>query len=238
MTMNKVKVGSQMYPFLNDNGNKGYTWNPIRGKCPHACSYCYMKRWDRVLGPLRLEKKALADSLGSGRTIFVGSSTDMWAHAVSAGWIRQVLRKCCEHDNTYIFQSKNPDHFSHLLPYLAGDIDFPPKTILGTTLESNRDYDRSGDVPGIWARIAGLTNKRLDRFEKMVSIEPIMAFDFDEFLGAIKQIKSEFVSIGADRKGHNLMEPTAYELKELIAALSPITEIKLKGNLDRLLERE
>ena len=26
-----------MYKFVN------YTWNPIKGKCLHDCSYCYMK---------------------------------------------------------------------------------------------------------------------------------------------------------------------------------------------------
>ena len=27
-----------MYKFVN------YTWNPIKGKCLHDCSYCYMKQ--------------------------------------------------------------------------------------------------------------------------------------------------------------------------------------------------
>ncbi len=70
----------------------------------------------------------------------------------------------------------------------------------------------------------------------MVSIEPIVAFDLTIFVGWIRQINPAFVSIGADSKGHNLIEPTAYQLKELISELSPITEIKLKKNLDRLLE--
>lgn len=76
----------------------------------------------------------------------------------------------------------------------------------------------------------------LKKFRKMISIEPIMAFDLNIFVTWIRQIGPAFVSIGADSKGHNLPEPTAQELKELISALSPITEIKLKKNLDRLLE--
>jgi hypothetical protein len=40
MPMNKVKLTSNMYQFLNEmSGGKGYTWNPIKGTCPHQCSY-------------------------------------------------------------------------------------------------------------------------------------------------------------------------------------------------------
>ena len=93
MSLNKSK--GNMYPFVD------YTWNPIRGKCPHGCVYCFMK--DRDVGPLRLDEKALADNLGVGRTIFVGSSTDMWAKAVPHDWILKVLMKCNAHKNKYIF---------------------------------------------------------------------------------------------------------------------------------------
>ena len=33
--MNKTK--GDMYPWTD------YTWNPLAGKCPHNCEYCYMK---------------------------------------------------------------------------------------------------------------------------------------------------------------------------------------------------
>ncbi len=44
------------------------------------------------------------------------------------------------------------------------------------------------------------------------------------------------MSIGADSKGHNLIEPTAQELKDLVVELSTITEIKLKKNVYRILD--
>jgi DNA repair photolyase len=31
------KAGGEMYPWAD------WTWNPLGGKCPHDCSYCYMK---------------------------------------------------------------------------------------------------------------------------------------------------------------------------------------------------
>jgi hypothetical protein len=64
-----------MYEFIT------HTWNPIKGKCPHDCSYCYMKRWGH-LKPPRLVESEFNTDLGSGNFIFVGSSCDMWAERV------------------------------------------------------------------------------------------------------------------------------------------------------------
>ena len=217
MSLNKSK--GNMYPWIT------HTWNPIRGKCPHGCVYCFMK--DRNVGLLRLDEKVLADNLGSGRTIFVGSSTDMWAEKVPGDWIFRVLRRCNEHPNKYIFQSKNPGRFFHFLAKL------PERTILGTTLESNREYGQSGKGPPAWRRASWLSSLRL--FIRMVSIEPIMAFDHKEFLDWLREIKPAFVSIGADSKGHKLPEPTASELDNFVVALRDITEVKLKKNLARLM---
>jgi len=228
MSLNKSK--GNMYPWVD------FTWNPIRGKCPHQCVYCFMK--GRDVGPLRLDEKVLADNLGSGRTIFVGSSTDMFAEKVPADWILRVLEKCNKHQNTYIFQSKNPHRFCHTACGVDVAGKFPPRTILGTTLESNREYGQSGYGPQAWARVAGFLNKELDGFKKMVSIEPIIAFDHMVFLDWLREIKPTFVSIGADSKGHKLEEPTAIELDNFVVALRDITEVKLKKNLARLLLKE
>jgi len=231
MSLNKSK--GNMYPFVD------YTWNPIRGKCPHGCTYCFMR--DRKVGPLRLDEKALEDNLGTGRTIFVGSSTDMWADAVPVDWIIKVLNRCRRYNNTYIFQSKNPARFASL-SYLVRSVDIIPgfsqSIILGTTLESNREYDQSMDAPPAWARLAAFENEHLDAFRKMVSIEPIMAFDLDVFLKWLRAIKPAFVSIGADSKGHKLPEPKPEELDMLVVALREFTEVKLKENLARIMLKD
>ena len=225
MTLNKSR--GNMYSWTT------HTWNPIRGKCPHGCVYCFMK--DRNVGPLRLDEKALADNLGSGRTIFVGSSTDMWANEVPGDWILRTLEVIDAHSewaqNTYIFQSKNPARFFEFATKIR------PRAILGTTLETNRRYSHPSPeihAPPAWTRAAAFLH--LKKFRKMISIEPIMAFDFKEFLDWIRQIKPEFVSIGADSKGHKLAEPRPDELTDFIIALRSITEVKIKKNLHRLME--
>ena len=72
-----------MYPFVS------HTWNVIRGKCPHECIYCYMKKFK--VGELRFEEKELKTNLGKGNFIFVGSSIDMWAEQIPDEWIEKVL---------------------------------------------------------------------------------------------------------------------------------------------------
>jgi len=228
MSLNKSK--GNMYPFVD------YTWNPIRGLCPHGCTYCFMK--DRDVGPLRLDEKVLTDNLGTRRTIFVGSSTDMWTEAVSVDWIIRVLNRCRRYNNTYIFQSKNPARFAPLVYSVDRIPRFPQLTILGITLETNRSYGQGWYAPPPWARATAFVSERLDAFKKMVSIEPVMAFDLDVFLKWLRAIKPAFVSIGADSKGHKLPEPKPEELDMLVVALREFTEVKLKENLARIMLKD
>jgi len=214
MALNKQK--GNMYAFVT------HTWNPIRGKCPHDCSYCYMKGLN--VGGLRFVEKEMETNLGEGNFIFVGSSTDMWCIDSLFGWITAVLAHCDGYNNRYLFQSKNPERFHN-------NFCFPANTILGTTIETNRLY-AIGGAPRTMQRME--TIRGLD-FPKMVSIEPIMDFDLDVMVDWIKIIKPDFISIGADSKGHKLPEPPAEKVQQLIELLQRITIVKQKDNLKRLL---
>jgi len=208
------KQTGNMYPFVT------HTWNPIRGKCPHDCSYCYMKVYPQP--NLHFTEAEMKTNLGKGNFIFVGSSTDMWAKRVFVNWILDTLEHCCKFKNRYLFQSKNPQRFQGFL--------FPDDVVLGTTIETNRDYNVS-KAPYPWERMMAMTY--LDK-PKMVSIEPIMDFDLDILPYWIKNIKPEFVSIGADSKGHNLPEPPAEKVQRLIEQLQKFTVVKIKSNLERI----
>jgi len=208
------KQSGNMYPFVT------HTWNPIRGRCPHDCVYCYMK--GKPVGELRFEEKELKTNLGEGRFIFVGSSTDMFADEVPSGWIQQVLSHCYWFDNTYLFQTKNPRRFFSFC--------FPKDCIWGTTIETNRELNIS-KAPNILIREEFIG--RIPRI--MISIEPILDFDLGPMINLIEGLRPEFVSIGADSKGHNLPEPSPDKVKTLIEELKKFTEVKIKDNLKRLL---
>jgi len=223
MAMNKVKQGSQMYQFLNeDSGGNGYTWNVIKGKCPHDCLYCYMKRFAQK--ELRFDAGEISTDLGVNNFIFVGSSTDMWAEDIPAMWIEDVLALCRQNHNRYLFQSKNSERFCDYWNY-------PDNTILGCTIETNRLYPNISKAPNTLSRKLAM---EIITLPKIVSIEPIMDFDLDVMVRWIKEINPEFVSIGADSQHHNLPEPSPDKVKALIESLQAITTVKVKSNLKRL----
>ena len=219
MGLNKQK--GNMYPFVT------HTWNPIRGKCPHDCSYCYMKAYPQP--EIYFAEKELKTNLGHTNFIFVGSSTDMWAKAIARAWIARVLKYCCDNDayNHYLFQSKNPARFLEWLSF------YPDSTILGTTIETNRDYQIS-KAPNILERFAAMCELKNVGFPLILSLEPIMDFDLDAMVEMVELLKPEFVSIGADSKRHNLPEPSPDKIQSLIEALRSIIKVKLKDNLRRI----
>lgn len=212
-----------MYPWVT------HTLNIIKGRCPHGCLYCYMKRfWHKMKEPY-LDERCLHTDLGSGNIIFVGSSIDMWANAIPDEWILRVLEHCRQYpNNTYLFQSKNPFRFARFRDL------FPPKTILGTTLETNRDYNFS-KAPQPRLRAEALRSWNGTGIKKMISIEPIIDFDLHKFSTMISLCEPIFVSIGADSKGNNLPEPPAWKIEKLIEELKKFTEVKVKKNLERLI---
>ncbi len=215
MVLNKVK--GNMYSFCT------HTWNVIKGKCSHDCSYCYMKRFPQ--NPIRLDEKEFKTDLGEGNFIFVGSSTDMFADDIPRGWIERVIEHCNQYPkNTYLFQSKNPGRFKDF------ELHYPKNSIFGTTAESNLAWKYS-KAPNIHQRLVCLSGVK---GRKMVTIEPIMDFDLDMFVTLLRGVKPEFVNIGADSQGHNLPEPSWDKIQSLIKELEKFTKVNLKDNLNRL----
>ena len=221
MVMNPVK--GNMYNFVN------FTWNPIKGKCPIECFYCYYQsnpRYKEKIGELRLDDKCFKNNLGKGNFIFVGSSTDMWADEVPDEWLLSVLGYIRKYPkNTYLFQSKNPKRF---LDFYDRD---EKNIIFGTTIETNMTNPNT-KAPSPRDRAKAMS--MLEGCRTMVSIEPIENFNLDELLFLIKGIEPEFVSVGADSKNSNLIEPSESNIKNLIKELRTFTEVKIKGNLARL----
>jgi DNA repair photolyase len=198
-----------------------------------------MKRFPQH--PIRLDEKEMKTDLGKRNTIFVGSSTDIFADDVPELWIYSVLRKCREHPyNTYLFQSKNPRRMFRFMDF------FPADCIFGTTIETDvfavpsiedgvtfeKEIESISKAPPIEERVEWISKFK----RKMVSIEPIMPFNLNIMVGYIKQINPEFVSIGADSKGHISYDENSKKLaKMLIQELQKITTVKVKDNLNKIL---
>lgn len=229
--MNKSQ--GNMYDFVT------HTANPIKGLCPHECSYCYMKDIFKRYGhdtTLRLDPNELKINYGSGKFIFLGTSTDMFAQPVESAWIKQVLDHCAKYDCKYLLQTKNPARFFEFLNHpLMQDKN---KVVLATTIETNRDVSTISLAPSIDDRVNVMAQLSKQGYAVMVTMEPIMDFDHDAVINILKTIQAVQVNIGANtNRTVKLPEPDKNKLNLLIDELRTfVPVVKLKTNLDRLLK--
>ncbi len=222
MAMNEQK--GNMYGFVT------HTWNAVKGKCIHDCSYCYMKRFPQK--DVRLDEKEFRTNLGFENFIFVGSSADMFAEDIPSEWIKKIIEYCKTYpQNTYLFQTKNPERFNEFRESLKH-----LNCILGTTIETNRQDILDGlcSAPKIKSRVDGM---KIKGFRKMVTIEPVIDFDVMTLSRDIEEISPEFVNIGGDTGGHKLPEPSEYKLENLIKELNKFTRVNNKRNISRLMPK-
>ncbi len=222
--LNKQK--GNMYEFIT------HTWNPIKGKCSHDCSYCYMKQMVPHNNPPRIAEHEFLTYLGNGNFIFIGSSTDMFADDVPSQWIMRVLDYCKQqHDagnkNAFLLQSKNPKRF---LAFVNHPI--AKRCVFGTTIESNRFYPEiMCNAPQIEERVEAMEKMANLGFATMVTAEPLLSFDLEQMLEYIKRCNPKKVNIGRNSyRNIELPEPSKEEVKLLIEGLKGISKIEIKKN--------
>jgi len=234
MALSKAK--GNMFEFVS------HTWNPLKGRCPHQCGYCYVdriyKRFKRNIPPLHLDERELKTDLGSGNFIFVGSSTDMWAKDVPDEWINKIMDKITKgfeqgKANKYLFQSKNPARFAdYQICFASNQQDY----VLATTIETNRYYPQMGNAVAPVKRCLDFAIPRFANLSKMITVEPIMDFDLSLFIEILKTPKPVQVNIGADSGNNHLTEPPKDKILALIGLLQTAgIKVFQKKNLKRLL---
>jgi DNA repair photolyase len=234
---------------LNKSRGDMYDWvsnthSHLGGACPHACTYCSTKSLEKryglkkYTGPIRLIESEFAVNYGTGKTIFVEHCNDLFAWDVPTHLVMRVLDHCSGWpDNTYVFQTKNPARFPEF------ENVFPGKTLLGVTIETNRDTSAISRAPLPEDRLISIaSHDRLyspsDGGERLfLTIEPALDFDVDVMVRWIGSVTPLFVNIGADSKQHGLPEPSAEKIRALIAGITGLgIEIREKHNLGRLMK--
>lgn len=217
-----LNVGKgNMYSFIT------HTFNVVKGKCPHNCSYCYMKKWGNQ-PDTHIDKKEFTADLGDNNFIFVGSSCDLFAEGIKQDWILKTLYHCNNYDNKYLFQTKNPKAINYYSDSL------PIDTVICTTIETNRYYQNiMGNCPTPYDRAFEMS---VIPYDKYLTIEPIIDFDLNNLVEMVKRCDVIQVNIGADSGGNNLPEPPKEKILELISELKKFTTVKEKSNLKRLLK--
>ena len=216
-----------MYKFVH------YTWNPIKGRCLHNCSYCYMKQINPNASHPRLVEYEFYTDLGKGNSIFIGSSTDMFADNIPSEWITQVLDLChkkqdAERPNTFLLQSKNPKRFLEFANH-----PLMKHVVFATTIESNRCYPEiMNKAPMIENRVEAMEKIANQGFRTMVTAEPLMQFDHTDMVSIIKRCQPRLVAIGRNtRRDIILPEPTNEEVQLLVHELRKcIPKVHIKDN--------
>lgn len=185
---------------------------------------------------LRLDAKELKKGLGTGLIIFVGSSTDEFAHNVPSEWITSVLNHLNEYrDNIYQLQSKNPARFHDFIEHPL--FDDAKRVVFCTTLESDIDHHGISNAPKMQKRVDAMKTLADMGFQTMVTVEPIMAFSNPAaFANLIASVNPVQVNIGSNSyRSVNLPEPSKAEIEVLIKELETRgINVHEKKNLSRL----
>ena len=224
-----------MYEFIT------HTWNPILGKCPHDCKYCYViyKYGEMRNDTLRFDRDSLRDDFSAGKFIFVGSGIDLFADDIPEEWITRTLDKCNQDNNDlfgvrnrYLFQSKNP---SRMLQFINHPIF--QCSVVCTTIESNRYYPKiMNHAPHIEERAKAMNEIASRGIETYLTIEPIMSFDKEELIRLIRMCRPTQVNIGANTNNNiRIPEPTKQDIFNLVNEIKNECKVELKSNLQRLL---
>lgn len=208
----------------------------LGGVCPHKCSYCYVQKnrfgvSPRYQGNLRLLNYELGVHYGKEKIIFIEHMNDLFAEEVYTDWIYKILHHCNEHpQNQYVFQTKNPRRAHYFIS------SFPKESMIGTTIETNRDISHISKAPSPLHRYCGIGKFSMGGYKTFVTLEPILDFDVNVLASWIKNIHPDFVNIGADSKHCSLLEPSPKKVRELIEKLTANgIMIKKKINLKRFL---
>ena len=147
--------------------------------------------------------------------MFVGGNGDI--SFCDPAFVKQIIAAIVKKnkkrpDQVYYFQTKRPEYLAQFIG------DFPPNVILVTTLETNRDdgYGAISKAPPPSKRYAQF--KQLDWSRKVITVEPAMDFDVDEFAEWLISLKPEYVWLGYNSRPRSVRLPEPSKEKMLALA--------------------
>ncbi len=204
------------------------TWNPVIG-CLHNCCYC----WARNLAETRLShmekykdgfkpklveyelKKRFKDKF-----VFAVDMGDLFGEWVPREWILKVIEAVKGNPESYfLFLTKNPRRYFEFLDC------YPKNVVLGTTIETNKDYPVSV-APSQIERYKMMSS--LPWKNKLISMEPLLDFDLGTVIQWMGDINPSIVYIGYDNYGNRLPEPSLAKTVQLEATLKTFTRVRRK----------
>ncbi|TES92942.1 MAG: DUF5131 family protein [Candidatus Cloacimonadota bacterium] len=161
-----------------------YTWNPIKGLCPHDCWYCYARKvyerfgWNTEMRFELHDPKAIdklhRQNIPDGSKVFVCSTFELFHPEVPKTWRKDIFDTIKLNPKiTFQILTKLPQHI---------DRPMPDNVWLGVSVTQGSDEG--------WSRIYDLSRAKAKL--KFISFEPLLgllnqslisnAVDFDWFI--------------------------------------------------------
>jgi DNA repair photolyase len=187
------------------------------------------------LRPPVLVEGEFSRNLNEAKVLFVGSSIDMFAKDIPDEWITKILDHCASFNEdkpegghiVFLLQSKDPARILQFAHHPIMD-----HAIVATTLETNRyDSNIMGNSPKITDRALAMEQMADIGIYTMVTAEPLMDFDLNEFVDIIRRCNPRRVNIGKNSaKDYRVLEPDPKKVRELVTSLRAFTRVEIKKN--------
>ena len=213
----------KMFPFVTAKTN------PIGGKCFYDCydlgcwakdfaTRYHMEKYARE-EPFIVWKE-LERKFKPSDFVFIGDMNDHLGSWVPSAYIKTVIDLLCrtQPDVHFLWHTKNAHRYGQLW---EEGIEFPINCTLGCTVETNRAY--VGVSKAVFAPVRLQQMALLKSFgisnDVLLTAEPIMDFDLDEFAKSLIAVKPWAVAVGYDNYGCKLPEPSLEKTLQFIGLL-------------------
>jgi len=210
------------------------TSNPLGGKCPGLCSYCWAQSkkglaqrygHTKYQGPPRLYPEVLRKRYGEGDFIFDVDMRDKYSPDVPDQMILKIYEwQASSPDAVFLDLTKYPTRYPELLKRV------PRNVVLGATIETNAPIPLKisrAPQPSLRLEAMRYVAENTDH-RTFVSVEPIMDFHPEGFAAALEKIRPWKVAVGYDNWKNRLPEPPLHNTEELIELLEEFTEVERK----------
>ena len=204
-----------------------YTVNPVKGKCPAACPYCYARRlYDRFKWDP--EPRLDLDAFQSLRTVkepsrvFVGSTMELFGDWIPRAWMMDILSLCDSYKrdgHIFLFLTKRPEKLINWSP-------FPDNCWVGVSATNVAQFHDA---------VHGLAY--IEATIKFLSFEPLLArLDIDlELLTSLLKKTANWIIVGQQTPVSRKTSPGIEWVRRIVEASDRAgLPVFLKDNLESL----
>lgn len=210
-----------------------YTINPVKGKCPIACPYCYARRmYDRFKWnpQIRYEDPfwqfyQLKNKKPS--RVFVGSTIELFGDWIRPEWHHSIFSYCRAYpEHSFLFLTKLPQNLPTVIASIGGSL--PENCWIGVTATTMITYQAARNIlPDVQSRI------------KFISFEPLLErviMTDTAYLTPLEDVFCDWVIIGQQTPATKKTEPKIEWVKEIVEAADKAgIKVFLKDNLENMI---